>query len=96
MSGLDLASFLLPHLPFIVPLLSDMPVCQRALQRLLLQMTTMPTNVLDEVHRWLRPVLRVEEDEIIQLCPIAADEEVGIVERALARNPVLVANGNHA
>lgn len=91
MSGLELAHFLLPHLPYIVPLLSDMPVCQRALQRVLLDMVTMPADALDEIHRWLRPVCRanqVEDDEIIEIAPIDADEEIGVLERMAASKPI--------
>ena len=67
MSALEIAGFLMPHMPHIVPLLSDHPRVQAEFRALLVRLATWPAAVLDEVVPWIKSVTRAEEDEIIEL-----------------------------
>jgi hypothetical protein len=80
MSGLELATFVMRHMPFIVPLLAEMPTIQRAFQSLFLRIATMEPSVLDEVHDWFKPIIRDEEDDIILMRPVLSEEERKLAE----------------
>ena len=67
MSALELAAFLLPEMPHIVPLLSDHPVVQARFQQLLIRLATWPKDALDELCTWIKPIIAGEEDGIILL-----------------------------
>lgn len=68
MSPLELAEFLMPHLPHIIPLMADFPEAQQELRAMLQRFLTWPQAVLDEIHTWIRTVIRGEEDDIVELC----------------------------
>ena len=66
MSALELAEFILPHMPSILPLLSDHPKVYAEFQILLMRLVTWPkSQVLDELLPWIKTVIRGEEDDII-------------------------------
>lgn len=67
MSALEIAAFLMPHLPSVVPLMADHPQAQAELQAILIRFVTWPQSVLDEVHGWIRNVIHGEEDDIVEL-----------------------------
>ncbi len=68
MSALELAEFLLPHMPSVLPLFSNHPKVYAEFQALLLRLVTWPKKeVLDEIVPWLQTVIHGEEDDIVVL-----------------------------
>lgn len=67
MSALELATFVLPHMPSIVPLLGGHPRVQAEFQAMLVRLATWPKETLDELATWIKPVVRTEEDDLIEL-----------------------------
>ncbi len=67
MSALEIATFILPHMPSIFPLLEDHPKVQAEFGNLLMRLVTFPKSILDEVVPWIKTVIRTEENDIIEL-----------------------------
>lgn len=67
MSALEMATFVLPHMPSIVPLLAHHRRAQAEFKAMLVQLATAPTKALDELVPWIKSVTRTEEDDIIEL-----------------------------
>ncbi len=67
MSAYEIAAFLLPHMPAILPLLGHHPQVQAEFRELLTRLACWPVEVLDELARWVRPVIHEEEDDVIVL-----------------------------
>ncbi len=67
MSGLELAGFLLHHMPSIVPLLSDYPRVQREFQAMLMLLVMSPRAAIDRLLPWIRAVIAEEEDDVIHM-----------------------------
>ncbi len=67
MSALEIAAFVMPHMPCIVPLLCDYPRVQREFLAMTVRMLTTPTAELDRLMTWIKPVLHTEEDDLIVL-----------------------------
>lgn len=67
MSALEIAAFVLPHMPSILPFFSGHPQVHAEFQAMLNRLTTWPVQVLDEVVPWIRRLDYTEEDEILQL-----------------------------
>ncbi len=67
MSALELATFLLPHMPCVLPLLSDHPNIYLDFQNLLLRLTTWPKQIIDEVVPWIKSVTRTSDHDVIEL-----------------------------
>ena len=67
MSAYELAEFLMPHLPAVVPFMADFPDIQRELQVMLVRFLTFPKAVLDEISPWIRVLPATEEDAIIEM-----------------------------
>lgn len=88
MSSLEIASFVMPHMPHIVPLMVNMPVVQRSFAKLTLRMATSPKEVLDEIHPWCTVIWREEDDDIVEMRPVMPDEVMTLVEMAEARKPI--------
>ncbi len=65
MSGLELATFVLSHMPHIVPLLSGYPRVQQEFQAMLVLLATSPKQATDRLLPWIRAVVRNEEDDVI-------------------------------
>lgn len=67
MSALELAAFVLPHMPSILPFFSEHPRVQAAWRLLLDRLVSWPVQVLDEVVPWIKGLTRTEEDDIVEL-----------------------------
>jgi len=67
MSGYELAAFVLPHMPAILPLLTGHPRIRLEFEAMLVLLATSPRAAIDEVLPWIRPVLRTETDDIIEM-----------------------------
>lgn len=67
MSAMEIAEFILPHMPNILPHLALSPSAQKHFELLFLKLATSPKEILDEVVGWIKPVIRTEEDDLIQL-----------------------------
>jgi len=63
MSALELAAFVLPHMPHILPLLGQWPQIQREFAALLVRAASAP----DEVVPWIKSVVRTGPDDILLL-----------------------------
>lgn len=71
MSAYELAEFVLPHMPSISPLLSHHPRIKAEWDAMLAMLITQPRLVIDQVASWIKPVLRTQEADIIELCLFA-------------------------
>lgn len=67
MSAFEIAAFILPHMPSILPLLSGHERIQRDFETMMLLLVTSPRRAIDEVLPWIRSVMHTEEDDIIHL-----------------------------
>lgn len=69
MSAYEIAAFLMPHMPSILPLLDKQnhPRVYAEFEAMLLMLATSPLSAIDRVLPWIQPVLRTEEDELIVL-----------------------------
>ncbi len=65
MSGLELAEFVLGHMPAIVGLLADYPRVQAEFYRMLVLLATSPKEATDQLLPWIRSVTREEQDDVI-------------------------------
>lgn len=54
-------------MPSILPHLAHTPRVYMHFEALLIKLATSPKEILDEVAGWIRPVLRTEDDDIIEL-----------------------------
>lgn len=69
MSAYELASFVLPHMGAIVGmgLLKHHPRVEAEFRAMLTQLATQPKAVLDRLLPWIKPVVRNEQDDIIEM-----------------------------
>jgi hypothetical protein len=67
MSALEIAMFVMPHMPFIVPLLSDSPNIQAQFRAMLVRLATWPAEALDELTTWIKPRIGIGDDDLIEL-----------------------------
>ena len=67
MSGLELARFIIEHMPHVLPFFAGHPRVHAEFQALLIKIATSPKEVLDSIIPWIRSVTRTEEDDIIHL-----------------------------
>ena len=67
MSGLELAEFVLGHMPAIVPLFADHPRVQAEFQAMLVLLASSPRQCIDRLLPWIRCVYHTEEDDIVHL-----------------------------
>jgi hypothetical protein len=70
MSALEIAAFILPHMPHVLPYLSECPRVYSEFEALLNRLVSLPAAALDEVLPWIKTVCRsrrVEEDDVIEL-----------------------------
>lgn len=67
MSAYELAAFVLPHMPSIVPLLGNHPRVQREFQAMLVVLATSPREAIDRLVPWIKPVIKTCDDDIIEM-----------------------------
>jgi hypothetical protein len=67
MSGLELCSFIISHIPNLIPLFDGHPRVQLEMLQIFNKITQMPVNALDEVLPWIQSVTRTGPDDIITL-----------------------------
>ena len=67
MSALEIAIFVMPHMPSILPLLGDHPRIQQHFGIMLNRLITWPQSALDELVTWIRPRIGTGPDDLIEL-----------------------------
>lgn len=67
MSALEIAAFLMPHMPSVLPFFSGHPRVYAEFQAMLVRLASSPTEALDEVLSWIQPVVRTQADDLIVL-----------------------------
>lgn len=67
MSGLELAQFIIRHMPAVLPFFSNHPKVYSDFAELLRRFSTLGAQVLDEVLPWVQSVCREGPDDIIIL-----------------------------
>ena len=65
MSAVELATFVMPHMPSVLPFLSEHPRVYQEFQAMLIRLATWPQAELDRLTTWIKPVVRTEEDDIV-------------------------------
>ena len=68
MSALELAEFVLPHMPSILPFLSYHPRAYAEFEAMLVVLATSPKSAIDEVVPWIKPVVRTADFDYLELC----------------------------
>lgn len=74
MSAYEIAAFLLPHMPSIVPLLRDHGV-QHDFKEMYLRLATSPREVIDEILPWIKTVIHEDENDLVVLEITATDPQ---------------------
>lgn len=67
MSAYELCEFLLPHMPYIVPLLSGNARVRSEFEAMTVLLATSPKAAIDRLLPWVKSVTRTEEDDIVSL-----------------------------
>lgn len=67
MSGHELASFIMPHMSSILPYLSGNKRIYAEFEAMLVKIATSSIEALDQVLPWIKPVIRTEDDDIIEM-----------------------------
>ncbi len=67
MSGYELATFVLFHMPSIIGLLSGHPRVQAEFQAMMVLLATNPKQATDRLLPWIRSITREEEDDVIHM-----------------------------
>lgn len=75
MSALELSEFLMPHMPSILPLLSEHTEIKSAFEAMLILFLTQPKNALDELLPWVKSVTRTSDFDIIEMDLMATPEK---------------------
>ena len=88
MSGLELAGFVVSHMPTITGLLAHMPTIQREFLSLYNRIVSMEPSVLDEIHQWFTVEYHEHEDDAIVMRSPFPAEELSIEERNATARPI--------
>lgn len=67
MSALELAEFLVPHMPAVLPLFADHPRVYAEWQAMLLMLVTQPRSVIDRLVPWMKSVTRTSDNDIVEM-----------------------------
>lgn len=67
MSALELAEFLMPHMPHVLPFFVGHPRVYAQFEAMMIRFATWPKEALDELATWVKPVVRTGEDDLIEL-----------------------------
>lgn len=67
MSAYELAEFLVPHMPAILPLFAEHPRVQDEWRTMMLTLVTQPRAVIDRLLPWIRAVTRTADTDIVLL-----------------------------
>lgn len=67
MSAYELGLVLLPKMPGVVQFLPDGRIREEFIA-ILMNLATNPKSVLDEILPWIKPVVRTEESDVIEMC----------------------------
>jgi hypothetical protein len=66
MSAYEIAAFILPHMPSIATFFTGR--VRAEFDAMLVALATSPAMALNRVLPWIKPVIRTEDDDIIELC----------------------------
>lgn len=77
MSAFDLATFILPHMPYILPLLTGHPRVKQEFQTMLLLLSTSPKDAIDRLLPWIKSTVRTQDDDLIEMQLGAHFEDTG-------------------
>lgn len=67
MSALELAEFLMPHMPHVLPLLQGHQRVYREFETMFLMLATQPRQVIDRIVPWIRTVVRESDFDVVVL-----------------------------
>lgn len=67
MSALELSTFLLSHMPNLLPFLSGYPRAKKEFEAMTILLATSPKEALDRLLPWIRSVTRREQDDLVVL-----------------------------
>lgn len=67
MSAMELAEFLVPHMPSVLPLFSNHPRVYAEWQVMLLMLVTQPKEVIDRLVPWMKSVTRTADSDIVEM-----------------------------
>lgn len=67
MSAWEIASFVIPHMPHILPFLDAHPRIKQEFEAILVLLATSPRAAIDEVVPWIRPLVRTQENDLLIL-----------------------------
>lgn len=65
MSACEIATFLMPHMPSVATFFTGR--VRTEFDAMLTTLITSPKTAIDQVLPWIKPVLKTEEDDIIEL-----------------------------
>lgn len=77
MSAYEISSFILPHMPNILPFFSESPKIYAEFQAMLVMLATNSKKAIDELLPWVKSVTRTEADDIIEMQLFAKEVEPG-------------------
>lgn len=67
MSGYELATFIIGHMPHVIPFFVGHPRVQAEFGTMLMLLATSPREVIDRIIPWIRSVTREGPDDIVHL-----------------------------
>lgn len=73
MSAYEIATFLMPHMPSVATFFNGR--VRAEFDAMLVTLATSPKLALDQVLPWIKPVIRTEDDDIIELSITALHDE---------------------
>ena len=77
MSAYEIASFVLPHMPSISPLLAHHPRVKAEWDAMLVMLATSPREVIDRIVPWIKPLIRTDENDILEMNLFAPEIDDG-------------------
>ena len=67
MSALELAEFLVPHMPHVLPFFQAHPRVYREFETMFLMLATQPQHVIDRIVPWIRAAVRESDFDVVVL-----------------------------
>ncbi len=67
MSAMELAEFLVPHMPSVLPLFAGNPRVHREWQTMLVMLVTQPRQVIDRLVPWMKSVVLAEDSDVVEM-----------------------------
>lgn len=68
MSAYELSTFLMPHMPYVLPFFKDHPKVYAEFEAMLVMLATTPREALDRLVPWIKSVCRTSDFDYVVLC----------------------------